>query len=141
MAASVYNNIRLDADLDGSNLPINEYKAIQGGMRHLPQAALAVERSLTGKLHVHRIRESGDPMVIEGYRYELLLTSRDELSQLQADLGKDLYLMRHARDESVPASYTEVVLFKGMPEVENIDPYLNWWRVVIELEESTGNTP
>jgi len=140
MAISVHLTIRLDVDLDGDGLPVNEYRVIQGGLARNPMPALVSERSLTGNLQVHRLLTGSDTLVFDDCAYELLLLSRTERDSLVGDLGEDVYLMRHVRDEADAATYREVMLLKSV-KLTNIDPMLDWWRAQIELETSTGNTP
>jgi hypothetical protein len=140
MAAEVFDTIRLDADLTG-NLPTNEYKVLATGLEDLKEPAVLTERALTGRLHIHRVMDSGDPLVFDGHRYELFLT-RAELDLLKADLARTVYFMPNYRDEGAGwETYREVVFFQSLTGIRNIDPEVDYWRAVIELVESTGNTP
>jgi len=136
MAASVHSSIRLDCDLTGE-LPTNEYGVTFDGLSQMYEPAIVVERSLTGTMHVHRILTGSTPMVFDGFEYVLLLT-RAEKTQLAEDLGKLVYFMPHYRDESDVDAYRSVMLFRGMQDVRNLDPHLEYYHATIILEEATG---
>ena len=136
MAASTHNTILLDADLDGI-LPINGYRVLQDGLEKVYEPAMVTERSLTGALHIHRVMESGSPLVFSGYQYTLFLTMAEK-DQIALDLGRVVYFMPHWRDEG-DAGYRSVMLFKSMMNVKNIDPMLQYWIATIQLESAEGN--
>lgn len=144
MAASTYANIRLDTDLT-STLPTNTYKVLWEGDLRLFEPAVHTERSLTGKLHIHKLLSGTDTKVFAGRRYKLLLGSGDatghaEVSQLSADLGTNVYFMPHYRDEADVGTYRSVMYFKSMRDVTAVDASETYFTCTIELEESTGNT-
>jgi hypothetical protein len=140
MAATVHSTIRLDADLDGNGLPINEYGVIVQTLEEMPTPALISERSLTGLLQVHRIMEGTTPLQFDNQRHELLIQTRAKLEVLKADLGRLVYFMPHLRDEAVAATYRSVKLLKSVAP-RHIDPMLEWFAAAIELEDATSNTP
>lgn len=137
MAASAHTTIRLDTDLTGI-LPTNTYGVVYDGLEQIYQPAITIERSLTGKAHVHRVLDSGTPVVFDGHQYRLLLTLAEK-EQLAADIGKVCYFMPHYRDEA-DVDYRVVVTFRAMRDVKNIDPMLRWWYATIELEQTDGVT-
>jgi hypothetical protein len=138
MAAEVKENILLDTDLTG-DLPTNSYKVRHDGLERIYEPAVSMERSLTGKLHVHRLTSAGVPVVFDNYRYTLILTLAEK-NQIAADLGKIVYFMPHYRDDADAATYRTEMLFSSMTEVHNIDPMLEWWTATIELVEATGQS-
>lgn len=138
MAATVHTTIRLDTALDG-DLPDSEWKVSVGGLEERYQPAMMVERSLTGAMMIHRLRENDLPKSFSGMRYTMFLTSAAEKEALSDLLGYVVYFMPHYRDEADVATYRSVMLFKSMTEVEPYDPMLGWWKAVIELEEATNN--
>ncbi len=140
MSASTYSNIRLDTDVTGASLPTNTYKVLWEGDLRLYEPAVFTERALTGKLHIHRLLDGSDPKVFDGRRYKVLLTGQSEVSQLAADLGKNIYFMANYRDEGDVATYRSVMYFKSMRDVVAVDPSETYFSCSIELEESTGNT-
>ncbi len=140
MATSTYANIRLDTTLTG-NLPTNTYKVLWEGDLRLYEPAIHTERSLTGKLHIHKLLDGGDLKVFDGRRYKVLLTGQSEVSQLAADLGKTVYFMPNYREEGAGyADYRSIMLFKSMKDVTAVDPSETYFSCSIELEESTGNS-
>ena len=139
MAASTYSNIRLDTDLT-STLPTNTYKVLWEGDLRLLEPAVHTERSLTGKLHVHKLLDGSDPKVFDGRRYKMLLTGQAEVSQLAADLGKVVYFMANYRDEGDVATYRSIMFFKSMRDVTAVDASETFFYATVELEEATNQS-
>lgn len=137
MATSVHDTVRLDADLTGI-LPTNQYRVRTDGLDDQYGPIIMTERSLTGRLLVHRLMDGTDPEVYQSWQYELILT-RAEKDQILLDLGRVLYFMPHVRDEATTNERFTVV-FKGATDVQNFDPMLDYWKMTIELEEATGNS-
>jgi hypothetical protein len=140
MAASTYSNIRLDTDVTGASLPVNIYKVLWEGDLRLLEPAVSTERSLTGKLHVHKLLDGANPKVFDGRRYKMLLTGQSEVSQLAADLGKVVYFMANYRDEGDTATYRETMFFKSMRDVTAVDASETYFYATIELEEATNQS-
>jgi hypothetical protein len=138
MAASVQDTILMSDTLDG-DLPDKGYKVLHDGLEEKYEPIMVTERALTGKMHIHRLTDAGSPMLIDGYRYTLILTLAEKI-QLASDVGKTVYFMQHYRDDADPGTYRKVMLFRSITEVENFDPMLEYWRATIELEEATGQT-
>lgn len=134
MTASTHDTILLSDSLTGI-VPDAGYRVIQSGLTDIYQPAMTTDRSLTGHLHIHRV---GGPLVFEGYKYTCILT-REEKDNLLTLLGKVVYFMHHYRDET-DVDYRQVMLFKSVTDVQNIDPMLEWWLATIELEEATGQS-
>lgn len=139
MAASVHTTVLLSPTLDGSDLPDQGYKVLYDGLEERYEPIMSTDRSLTGKMHIHRLSTAGDPTVITGYRYTLILTLAEKI-QIAEDLGKTVYFMQHYRDDADTTTYRKIMLFRSMGEVENFDPMIEWWRATIELEEATGQS-
>lgn len=137
MAASLYNNIRLDTDLTG-DLPTNTYPVLVDS-EYIHEPLIAVQRSLTGRLHVHRIMDGSSPQEVPMYRYNMILT-RAQKDQLVADLGKNVYFMPNYRDEADTSTYRSVMVFRGMTGIKPVGPCEDYFRLTIHLEESTGNS-
>jgi hypothetical protein len=138
MAATTYSNIRLDRDLSGS-LPTNTYKALLDGDLHLLEPAIFSERSLTGKLHVHKLLEDvSNTKVFSGRKYKLLLTAAEK-DQIAADVGEIVYFMPHRRDEGDVANYRFVMLFRSMQDVIGVDPCREYFYATVELESADDN--
>ncbi len=137
MAVEIHANILLDTDLSG-NLPTNAYRVLHESYEDTLQPAVVPERSLTGKMHIHRVREGVSPMIFDGVKYELILTLAEK-DRLLLDLGKTVYFMHNRRDESDIATYRHVMLFESAVGVRPFDPNEAYWRLVIVLIEATNN--
>lgn len=138
MAETVQETIRLDVELTGI-LPTNTYEVLQEGYQRLYMPAVTVERSLTGNLQVHRVMSGSDPLVFDNRQYILLLTPA-QLTQIKADLGRNVYFMPHERDET-DVSYRRIVHFKSLVDVQPVDiASLTYWRATIHLEQGDGLT-
>ena len=139
MAATVHDKILLSDTLDGSSLPDKEYRVLSDGLEEKYEPIMSTERSLTGKMHIHRLTTGGNPTLIPAYRYTLILTLAEK-DQIAADLGKTVYFMQHYRDDADTATYRKVMIFRSISEVENFNPMIEWWRATIDLEEATGQS-
>jgi len=138
MAEQVYTTVRLDTDLT-SSIPTNQYNVVRDNYRPMYEPLAETERSLTGKLHVHKIMDGANPMILKDHRYTLYVTNA-ELDQLKADLGKNCYFMPHRRDETNWTSYRQIVFFQGLSEIEVLDPTLAYFLVNIVLQDNSGGT-
>ena len=119
MAATLHATIRLDVEVP-ANLPTNEYKVLFEGAEDIFGPAVAVERSITGTLHVHRLMDGANPVVFDDHHFTLKLT-RAELVTLTADVGRTLYFMPHYRDEGAAwATYRFKVFLESMTGVKGI---------------------
>lgn len=136
MAVSLYTNIRLDVDLTG-NLPTNTYKVLFEGAEDVFGPAVAVERGVTGKLHVHRLMSGSDPVVFEDHHFMLKL-SRAELLLLTADVGRTVYFMPHYRDEGAGwASYRFKVLLESMTGVRSGTSMQGFFLATVYLRDNS----
>lgn len=136
MAATTHDSILLDTDLDGSGLPINEYGVMADGLVDIHAPAVVSERSITGKLHVHRLMDGSTPELFKDYNYILILT-RTELANLIADAGRTVYFMPNYRDDTDTATYRSKVLFESLTNVRNIDPFLDYYQATIYLRDNS----
>lgn len=139
MAAHTHDTIRIDTSLDGSGLPVTEYRVIQDGMEKVYEPALVTERSITGKMHIHRVTSSGVPLVFDNYRYTLWLLD-EELDTLRALLARVVYFMPHYRDEADAASYRTVMLLSSITDAKPLNPGLDYYLATIMLEVATGQS-
>ena len=116
MAVSLYSTIRLDVDVGGvvANCPDNEYKVLFEGAEDIHGSAVATERGITGKLHVHRLMSGSNPVVLQDHHYMLKMT-RAEMELLIGDLGRTVYFMPNYRDEGAGwAAYRFKVLLESL---------------------------
>lgn len=140
MVASVHDNIRLDTALTGI-LPTLTWEVNAEGYRDQNYVPIVTRRALTGKLHIHRVMDSGTPInpyLLKDFNYELILT-RAEYIALQALIGKILYFMPHYRDEA-DTDYRSVVVLVSVSEAMPYDPYLTYYRIAIHLQDADGAT-
>ena len=124
---------------------MNTYKVLWEGDLRLYEPAIHTERSLTGRLHIHKLLDGANPKIFDGRRYKVLLgatdgiTGQEEVSQLAADLGKVVYFMPNYRDEA-DLDYRSIVLFKSMRDVTAVDSSETYFYATVELEEATDQS-
>lgn len=137
MAASVYSTIRLDNNLTGI-LPTKTFEVTAAGRRDRYYSLSTTERSITGRLIVHRTTSAGSPVLKQDYDYEIILALAD-LDSLFSMRGKKVYFMAHFRDEG-DVAYRSIVFLQITSESLNYDPMLAWHHVQIHLTDATGET-
>lgn len=137
MAATVHDDILMDTALAGQ-LPATGWAVVLEGHRERTYAAVQSERGITGKLHVHRVLETGIVKQWRDYPYTLLCTHA-EYRALRLLIGKVVYFMPHYRDDGDVANYRFVVLFQSMMEEIPLPADLAYWRVSIHLIDAEGN--
>ncbi|HID61360.1 MAG TPA: hypothetical protein EYP49_01235 [Anaerolineae bacterium] len=106
-----------------------------------PLVAVTTERSLTGKLHIHRLVDaSGNPIQFCADRMTLLCTLA-EMQTVKALAGKTIYYVSNYHDDANLASYTITGVLVIQPGgITNIDPAGDWWRVNIEIVDDDAVT-
>ncbi len=137
MVATIHDEMLMDTTLAGA-LPATSWSVVHESHREYNYAAVTSERGITGKLHVHRVLETGVVKQWRDYPYTLMCT-HSEYRALRLLLGKVLYFMPHYRDDADVATYRFVVLFQSMIEEAPYDPHLDYWRVGIRLIDAEGN--
>jgi len=138
MALDVKDTIRLDTALSGQ-LPTDEYEVWIAGLADINYVPIVTRRTITGYLVVHRTMDSGDPLLLKDYHYQLVLT-RAEYYQLVANIGKIMYFMPHYRDEADALTYRKVVVLQSISEAKPYDPMLDYWSATINVIDAAGNT-
>ncbi|MHC4542913.1 MAG: hypothetical protein ACYSYL_00100 [Planctomycetota bacterium] len=123
----------MDTDLTG-DLPTNTYRVVATGYDQGYEPMITTERSLTGLLQTHRLRDNGDTKVYSEPSYTLLLT-REEKDQLVVDLGEQVYFMPHYRDEGDALNYRMLMTFSSIADCKPMEPMIEWWQATIKLEE------
>ena len=142
MAATLHTTIRLDVEVGGvvANCPDNEYKVLFEGAEDIFGPAVSVERSITGKLHVHRLMDGSNPVVFDDHHFTLKLT-RAELVTLTADVGRTMYFMPHYRDEGAAwATYRFIVLLESMTGVRGINAMQEHFLATIYLRDNSDGS-
>ena len=125
--------------IDTVNPPVATYDVVADSWDHTPSVMMAHERSVTGKLHVHRIVDgSGDPYQFEEDKVTIL-ASLSDMSTLRALVGKTVYYVCPYHDPDNLDDYvitTTLVISSG--GIVNVDPMCTYWRVNCEfLDDST----
>lgn len=138
MAASIHDEILMDTTLAGS-IPATSWSVVLDGHREYNYAAVSSERGITGKLHIHRVLETGVVKQWRDYPYTLICTHA-EYRALRLLVGKVVYFMPHYRDDGDVANYRFVVLFESMGDETPFDANLDYWKVAIRLIDAEGNT-
>lgn len=137
MAATIHNGILMDTALAGQ-LPASEWSVTLEGHREHTYVAVASERGITGKLHIHRTLDAGNVIQFKDYPYTLICTHA-EYRALRLLLGKVVYFMPIYRDDADVATYRFVVLLQAVAEEAPYDANQDYWRVVIRLVDAEGN--
>jgi hypothetical protein len=125
--------------IDTVNPPVVTYNVLADSWDHTPNVMMANERSVTGKLHVHRIVDgSGDPYQFEEDKVTIMATLA-EMAVLRALIGKTVYYVCPYHDPDNLANYVvTTVLVINPGGVANVDPMCTYWRVTCEfLDDST----
>lgn len=138
MVATIHDEMLMDTALAGS-IPATSWSVVLEGHRERNYAAVQSERGITGKLHVHRVLETGVVKQFRDYPYTLICTHA-EYRALRLLLGKVVYFMPHYRDDADVATYRFVVLFQSMIEDTPFDANLDYWKVAIHLVDAEGNS-
>jgi len=139
VAASLYDNIRLDTALAGI-LPVQTWEVNAEGYRDQNYVPIVTRRSITGQLHVHRTMDPDAPTApyqLTDRNYELILT-RAEYEAVRLLVGKILYFMPHVRDEA-DVAYRSVVVLVSVSEAMPFDPMLTYWRCAVHLQSADNN--
>lgn len=134
---TLYDTIRLDTTLS-SGLPVAQYSVAFDDHNYGHEPALSIERSITGRVVVHRITSSGSPITYDVHSYTVIAT-KDEYDTLSGLLGKNVYFMPNRRDEDDPDNWRKVMVLSTL-KAKLVDPMMNYVYVTIELMESRGNT-
>lgn len=120
--------------LDTSNPPTDTYPVAAEGLDWTPMVAVTTERSLTGKLHIHRLVDGGgDPVSFRSDRLRLITTLAQMLT-LRGASGKTVYYVPNYHDPDNLAAYThESILVIPEGAITNIDPMCTYWFVSVRL--------
>lgn len=97
------------------------------------------QRSLTGKLFVHILTQSGAPAVFTDFQYRLKVTAA-ELETLKGELGKTVYLVDHDHPDDAEDhdAYVRTMFFQALSNPEEITNELeNYWIDAVFLDKDT----
>jgi len=130
MALEIQDHIYLDT----SNPPTATYPVAAEGLDWTPLVSVVTERSLTGKLHIHRLVDgSDDPVSFRSDRLRLIATLAQMLV-LRGMSGKTVYYVPNYHDPDNLANYThESVLIIPEGSIANIDPMCTYWFMNVRL--------
>lgn len=141
MALEIQDHIHLDV----SNPPTAEYDAQQGTLDHTYETAVTFERSVLGKLHVHRIIDGIDPVQFEADSMTLICTLA-QMNTLRALAGKRVYYVPNYHDDAALGTYpTSSYIIRGLliinrGGITNLDPPGTYWTVQISVVDDTQVT-
>ncbi len=142
MTVAVHNHIHLD-DADP---PTTVYNVQQGTLDHTEEVAVAVERSITGLLHTHRIESaSGVPLQFDADKYTIILhksTAIADLATLKALAGQRVYVTTHYHDDDengggslnpwATSSYVKRAILQ-LQGITNVSPDYLFWTVQVSF--------
>ena len=121
--------------LDTTNPPTATYPVVaEGGLDWTPLVSVVTERSLTGKLHIHRLVDGSDnPVSFRSDRLRLIATLAQMLT-LRGMSGKTVRYVPNYHDPDDLATYThECVLVIPEGSISNIDPMCTYWFINVQL--------
>jgi len=106
------------------------YNVAHESWDYTPGVMVATERSITGKLHVHRIvGGGGHPWILEEDRVMIIATLA-EMLVLRSLIGRYVYYIPCYHDPLDLASYyTQCILIIPSGGVVNMDPMGSYWRI------------
>lgn len=125
--------------IDTVTPPVATYAVAHGSWDHTPQVMVATERSVTGKLHIHRVVDGGgDPYLLEEDKFTLIATLA-QMVTLRALVGQTVYYVPNYHDPLALAGYiTTAVFMIPAGGMTNIDPHSSYWRIKCQfMDEST----
>ena len=125
--------------LDTVDPPVATYNVLHGSWDHTPVVPVVSERSVTGKLHIHRVVDGGgDPYLFEQDTCTIRV-SLTEMLTLRALSGNAVYYIPNYHDpDDLPSSVITGYLIIKDGGIVNIDPCGTYWNVSFEiLDDST----
>lgn len=143
MALQVTSHIHLDT----ANPPVAEYYVLQGTLDHSQEVPVALERGITGLLHIHRLEDgvtAGVPIQFDADKETIILrgtTAITNLATLKALSGRTVYMVPNYHDDAAmgtwPTSdYIIRCVFTIQPGgVTNLDPVMSFWTIQVEFTD------
>jgi len=134
------NHIHITPYSQGASDEGYQYRVRQGSLDQTPFIPVVMERSITAKLHVHRLLDGdGDPVQFVGDAM-LLMVTNDELNALLSVLATDVWYVPiiHPDDGEDHTTYAKQCVFTAKPgSVSNVDPMCTWWTIAVEFTDNT----
>ena len=111
----------------------------------IPNVVMTYERTLTGKLRRHILREGGNPVQFYDYGYELKIydyggkTTEQRLAQIRSMAGKFVYLVDvpHPDDGQNHAAYVKTMLVNRVGDISPFTKSGQLYYVTIELVDAS----
>jgi len=149
MTVAVHDHIHLSTSDPPTDVGA-EYPAAHGTLDWTPNVSVTTERSLTGKLHTHRLLDGADPKQFRSDRMTLTLTLAQMLV-VRGLSGKRVYFaFNYHDDEEDPGPppslkswaagsiyVVRCVLVLETGSISNLDPKSSYWQVNIRLTDDT----
>lgn len=128
--------------IDTANPPIVTYGMEHGTFDHSQQVAVAYERGITGKLHVHRLESStGVPVKFDADKGTLFCTLV-EMNTIRGLAGQQVYYVEPYHDDDDMGTWpTSAYIVRGIlmvnpGAVTNLDPMCSLWSVQVEIADT-----
>jgi len=143
VASIIHNHIHLFLDSDDE--PVHDstmYHVAQPGPEERLTAAVSQERSLTGALHVHRLRNAGDIVTFRDAIMQVTATPAEK-DALIALSGETCYYMPILHDDAPTfpvnrdAGNGYRCLMVIEPPIRQLTPAQEYWTVTIRVMEDT----
>ena len=138
MAAEIHDHIHLHTATPPT---AQVYPVTHGSWDYTPGYAMYTERSLTGKLQVHRLMDTGlgVPVTFNSDQVRLKLTLA-EMLVIRELAGKHVYYVPNYHEDigGVPQAayiYTSVFALK-QGAIVNIDPSAGFWYVTLSIVDN-----
>ncbi len=144
MTIAVHNHIHLNGT--STDPPTTTYNVQHGTLDHTEEVAVAVERSITGLLHTHRIESaSGVPLQFDADKYTIILRGSSavtDLVTLKALAGQRVYVTTHYHDDDenggdslnpwATSAYVKRAILQ-LQGITNVSPDYLFWTVQVSF--------
>lgn len=115
--------------------PTATYAVQHGAWDYAPEVLIASARSVTGKLHVHRVvNNSGVPYQFSHDRITLLGLTLAQMLTVKGLAGKRVYYVPNYHDDAALTPYIITgYLIIGAGAIQNVDPMGTFWNIQGEI--------
>ena len=124
--------------LDTVNPPVATYNVLHGSWDHTPEVPIVFERSVTGKLHTHRVVDGvGDPYQFEQDKCTIRV-SLTEMLTLRGLIGRQVYFIpNYHNDGDITDNMVTGYLSINSGGIVNIDPIGIYWNVTFQIMDDS----
>ncbi len=123
--------------LDTVNPPVDEYKALFESYEPNEMPMVEIERSITGRLHPHRLIDSGGDVVqLNAHKLDIITAGTTTKNTLVRMCGEIAYYVSNWHDDDVISDYVVpcVVQLNG---IATLNPIGEYWTVSIEILDNS----